>query len=122
MPFANKFFKRILITDNYEGLEPFYTRVFPSWDFAVQPVSAGRQWATIDPGIGPGGMVMSPAKLEPHGWLPYVLVESIHNTILTAMANGGTVVVPERELPGGGTFAIIADPDENRIGIYQERE
>lgn len=67
-----------------------------------------------------GGHVSSLGH-EPHNYtIFYVLVEDIQAAISKAEGLGGRKIVGPIPLPRGGTFAWIADPEGNTVGLYTE--
>lgn len=57
---------------------------------------------------------------EPHNYvMVYVEVDNILNYIEKATGLGGSVLIPQTEVPGQGSFAWIKDLDDNTIGLWQ---
>lgn len=54
-----------------------------------------------------------------HYTLFYVNVDDIEAYIAKAQGLGAKVVVPKVDIPGYGSFAWIADPDGNTVGLWQ---
>lgn len=51
----------------------------------------------------------------------YVKVDNIQATLDKVTRAGGTVIVPETEIPGGGgRFAQFTDPEGHILGVYAE--
>jgi predicted enzyme related to lactoylglutathione lyase len=48
----------------------------------------------------------------------YVMVEDLQAHLDKAVSLGGTALVPPTAISGGGHFAMFADLEGNRIGIY----
>jgi predicted enzyme related to lactoylglutathione lyase len=58
---------------------------------------------------------------EPHHYVTfYVAVDDLPAYLAKAEALGGKTLVPPVEIPTG-TFAWLADPDENIIGLWKPR-
>jgi len=50
----------------------------------------------------------------------YINVPSIDDSLQAVQANGGTVVMPKREIgPNMGWIALFNDPENNMIGLHQ---
>lgn len=57
---------------------------------------------------------------EPHNYvMMYVTVDDVKASVEKAVQLGGTELVPPTEIPGIGTFAWIADPDGNQVGLWK---
>jgi predicted enzyme related to lactoylglutathione lyase len=57
---------------------------------------------------------------EPHRYtIFYVQVEDIKASLHKAESLGGKTLVPPITLPGAGTFAWMADPEGNTVGLLQ---
>jgi hypothetical protein len=51
----------------------------------------------------------------------YIMVDSIAETLRRIEAAGGRVLKPRTAIgPGGGAFAVFADPVGNEFGLYEE--
>ncbi len=93
----------------------FYSKLF-GWKIeqsgAAQMVSAASD-------IGIGGHLSSLGH-EPHNYVTiYVLADDIPAMIKKAESLGGSVVIPETEVPDMGHFAWIKDIDKNTIGLWK---
>lgn len=85
---------------------------------------------TIDQ-MGPAGMITTGAESgitghitslghEPHHYVTvYAEVDDIGAYLERAEGLGGSVVVPENEVPGQGSFAWLKDLDGNIIGLWK---
>ena len=67
---------------------------------------------------GPLGGVMQLAAGAVPYWLPYVGTPDIEATVNSATKLGGTVVVPVTNLPHGGRYAVLTDPQGANFGVY----
>ena len=98
-------------------LQRFYSAVF-GWKVTTNPVGYGYvPVAPSAPVTLTGGVGTSPQK-QPLV-IFYVKVEDPMATLQRAEANGGRIVVPPTDVPGGVTFARLADPEGNVIGIVR---
>ncbi|HEY8424631.1 MAG TPA: VOC family protein [Limnochordales bacterium] len=75
-------------------------------------------FASSDAGVG-GHIVRWPHQ-EPTYVTFYVKVDDIKATVERVVKAGGTVLVPEGEIPGGGHFALFTDPEGHPMGVYTE--
>jgi predicted enzyme related to lactoylglutathione lyase len=96
--------------------QQFYTRMF---DWKMQ---AAGPAVMIDAG-GPGGIGGHITALghEPHNYVTvYVQVDDPKAYLEKAAALGGKTLVPPVEIPTG-TFAWMADPDGNIVGLWKPK-
>ncbi len=95
--------------------ESFYTQLFDWTSSDYGPIS--KKIATgSDSGINGH---LTALGHEPHNYvMVYVEVDDIKEHLERAAELGGSVVIPETEIPGGGRFAWFNDPDGNTIGLY----
>lgn len=57
---------------------------------------------------------------EPHNYVTiYVQVNDLQAYLTDASKLGGKTLVPPTEIPGMGSFAWLADPDGNIIGLWK---
>jgi predicted enzyme related to lactoylglutathione lyase len=68
-------------------------------------------------GIARAGIVEPRGTTPAPGWLPYVLVEDVPQTLQKVRAAGGKVVVEPRSDLLDGKLAVIADPSGGVIGV-----
>jgi uncharacterized protein len=90
--------------------------------FGWQITQAGPA-AMIDTGAGGGinGHITSLGH-EPHNYVTfYVTVDDIPTYLARAESLGGKTLVPPVEIPTG-TFAWLASPEGNFIGLWKARE
>ena len=68
---------------------------------------------------GDKGGIMNTSALGGRGWATfYVLVDDVDATVERATALGASVALPKTPM-GQGSFAHLADPQGNRIGVWQ---
>jgi uncharacterized protein len=67
-----------------------------------------------------GGGLMKMKEVKP-GQSPmiYIDVESIEPYLTKAVKVGGSVMIGKTEIPNMGWFAILLDPDQNGVGIFE---
>jgi predicted enzyme related to lactoylglutathione lyase len=100
---------------NRDQLTQFYAKLF---DWQMQPYGPA---AMIDTGAAAGinGHITALGH-EPHTYvLVYVQVDDLAASLTSAEALGGKTLVPPTEVPGMGSFAWIADPEGNTIGLWK---
>lgn len=92
----------------------FYSKLF---DWNIQP---GPMSSHIDPGEGIHGQILSLGH-EPHQYtIFYVQVEDVAESIEQTTALGGKAIVGPIDIPIG-TFAWVADPGGNTIGLWKPK-
>jgi len=70
---------------------------------------------------GPVGGIMRPGA-DAHGtsahWINYVGTANVDETAASAQRLGGRVVKGASDIPGGGRYAVLADPQGAVFGVY----
>jgi predicted enzyme related to lactoylglutathione lyase/uncharacterized protein YciI len=100
---------------NHEKLHDFYAELF-EWTITTLP---DMGYALIDTGTGIGGGIVDAAGAANDVTI-YVEVTDIDAQLARAQELGGRVVVPVTTIPDMVTFAQLADPDGNVIGLVQQ--
>lgn len=103
--------------DDFGEVQKFYTDLF-GWTF--EKIPGAFRYYKIDMGSdnNKGGMT---ARQDPeHTPVNYVKVASVRDALEKAEKLGAKVVVPRKPVPGTGWFAVLHDPNGNRIGLWQE--
>lgn len=110
-----------LMTSDPEAAKAFYGKVVgwttQSWDKAPDYI----MWMTEQGPIG--GVMAVPEEAKAMGagpqWTAYVGVEDVDGTAAKAETLGGKVLKPGSDLPDGGRFAVLADPQGAVFGVHQ---
>jgi uncharacterized protein len=76
-----------------------------------------KRWVLAAEGIARAGIVVLPPGKVGAGWLPYILVEDVPETLDRVRSAGGKVVVAPRPDLLDGKVAVIADPKGGVVGI-----
>lgn len=87
--------------EKMEGLD--YWRVQPTSEH-ITPMHGGLTYRAI-PGL--------------NGWMMFVKVASIDETVARAQEMGGSIVRPKTAVPRTAWVTILADPAKNIFGIWQ---
>jgi uncharacterized protein len=100
-------------TNFYTQLFGWTTQEFPMPEFTYTVVSAAGA------NTGQGGIMPLPpsAKGMPPAWISYVTVDNVDTTAKQAEKLGGKIIVPPRDIPEVGRFAVIQDPQGAAIAI-----
>lgn len=100
-----------LMTTDVPAAKAFYSRLF-GWD--MRDEDTGEMTYTVlkagEKEVG-GIMAYPPGEdANPTAWGSYVTVDDVDKRIVKAEQLGGKVVLPAREIPNVGRFAVISDP------------
>ncbi|MFD5214478.1 VOC family protein [Microbacterium sp. NPDC058345] len=94
----------------------FYSGLF-GWNIAEMPGFEGYPMWSAPNGISGGGLAPRDADFtQPRS---YVEVDSIDDTIAAAKDAGGTVAMEKQSITDTSSWAVIVDPDGNRIGLFE---
>lgn len=66
---------------------------------------------------GPIGATVEARNGTPH-WLPYVGTPNVDATVEAATRLGASVTTPPTDIPSGGRYAVLADPQGAAFGIH----
>ncbi|MDQ1423305.1 MAG: uncharacterized protein QOD72_803 [Acidimicrobiaceae bacterium] len=108
-----------IVSPDAERARAFYTDLF-GW----ATIDIGDPTYTmIDTGAGTdaiGGGIGSPQRdTDPGGTKIYMRVDDLKSFLDRAAQLGGRTVVPPTPLPGDlGSFAVLADPDGQLVGLW----
>jgi predicted enzyme related to lactoylglutathione lyase len=73
-----------------------------------------------------GGLWQLPAELASQGvppnWLPYISTDDVDETVGEATQLGARVVVPPKDIPNMGRFAVLADPQGAMFALYKSTQ
>jgi predicted enzyme related to lactoylglutathione lyase len=105
--------------DEPEKLAAFYGTLF---DWRMEQAEGLDYWRIHldpdDPGSVGGGLTYRP-RADPKGWLQFVNVESVDNSIALAERMGAKVMRPKTAVPRTAWVAVLADPSGNMFAIWQ---
>ena len=103
--------------DNPEALQEFYSKMF-NWTFEKIPGDFRYYKINMGQDSPKGGLT---ARQDPeHTPVNYVKVESVDSSLAQAEKLGAKLVVPKKPVPGAGWFAVVHDPQGNRLGLWEE--
>lgn len=104
--------------DNMERAINFYKDMF-DWKFEETAIGNSPYYAITTPGGGvPGGLISR--QHENHSWTNYITVDDCEAYLEQAKELGAKVVLDLSTLPGQGYYALLADPDGNVFGLWEE--
>ncbi len=112
-----KFVWHELLTSDTAGAGAFYPKVV-SWK--SQPWERDPSYTLWMGKNGPVGGVASldDATGGPR-WLAYVGVEDVHGAVAQAKSMGAKVLKDVTDMPGTGTYAVLADPQGAEFAVYK---
>jgi len=118
---ANPFVHVELNTTDVAKAKSFYGKLF-DWKLEDMPMTDGT-YTMIKVGEGTGGGLMKhPIPGAPSAWLAYVLVDDVKAATGKAKSLGATVLKDVTEVPGMGSFSLIADPTGAALGMWQTKK
>ena len=118
---ANPFVHIELNTTDVAKAKSFYGKLF-KWKLKDMPMPGGA-YTMIEVGEGTGGGLMKhPVPGAPSTWLAYVLVDDVKAATGKAKSLGATIYKDVTEVPGMGSFSIIADPTGAALGLWQTKK
>ena len=111
-----------LSTADPEGSRTFYSKLF-GWtaDVIPDPQAGGYGFFNLD-GKMVGGVGPVQSKDQPTAWASYIHVSDAAGAVAKARQAGGNVLVEPMDVMGQGKMAIIADPSDAVIGVWQPAE
>lgn len=95
---------------------PFYEALF---DWAIARDDRGYGLVQTGSGIGiGGGLLETPDGVPPYVTV-YVQVDDLDKYLIQTEELGGKRIMEPMPIEGVGSFAMVADPDGNAIGLLQ---
>ena len=114
---ANPFVHIELSTDDLGKAKTFYGALL-GWNLKDEEMPDGT-YTMIDVGEGTGGgMVQGMNPGAPPAWMPYIGVDDVKASTEKVKALGGKVHRDVTEIPGMGSFSIVADPSGAVFGLW----
>lgn len=96
----------------------FYSELF-GWTFQDMPMPEGTYTVYMTREGAVGGGIWNPPEGMPRQTVNYVAVDDLAASVAGVKANGGQVYLERQDVPGMGSFSIVADPDGNCFGLWQ---
>ncbi|NJD58619.1 MAG: VOC family protein [Anaerolineales bacterium] len=105
-----------LAAKDRKALSKFYADVF-GWE--IEHID-GMNYTTFKAGDGVGGGFNPVTDQNPAGTvIVYINTDDVTASLNQVMKAGGTILVPEMEIPNTGKFGIFRDPQGNMIGLFK---
>ncbi len=118
---ANPFVEFELNTTDVAAAKAFYGRLF-DWSFQGDPMGSDPYIEVDTSGEAAGGIVKNPVAGDPSAWIPYVAVDDVAEATQKARSLGATIWKGATDIPGRGTYSIIADPTGAVLGLWTSSE
>jgi hypothetical protein len=101
--------------DEPERLAALYRELF-GWRIEQAP---GVDYWRIEGELGAVGGVARRPPFEVQGWLAYVQVPSVSESISVTERHGGRVLKPRTAVPRTAWYAVLADPAGNAFAVWE---
>ncbi len=111
-----KFVWHELLSADAAAATAFYTKVV-AWK--TQPWEQDASYSMWVAKNGPVGGIASLGGAAPPHWLPYIGVNDVAATAETAKSLGGRVLKEKTDMPNGGSYAVLADPQGAEFAVYK---
>jgi uncharacterized protein len=105
-----------LNTTDLPKAKDFYQKLF-DWQLEDMP-DGNYTMIRVGEGTG-GGMMKNPIPGAPSFWLSYVLVDDIQASTKKAKSLGASVMKDVTEIPGYGSFSVLADPTGAHFALWK---
>lgn len=115
-----------LMTTNPDAAQDFYTKLIGWGTGPFEGHENGMPYTMWTAGEKPiGGLMELPEQARKGGapphWMGYVGVEDVAATAAEAAQLGACALVPATDIPGAGTFAVLADPQGAVFALYSTK-
>ena len=113
-----------LMTTDQEAAKQFYTELF-SWKFQDMPVDTGGVYSMAFKGERPvAALFATPDDMQevPPHWSSYITTDDLEATVQSWQDHGGTVEMPICEIMDSGRMAMVKDPTEAIVGLWQAKD
>jgi predicted enzyme related to lactoylglutathione lyase len=108
-----------LLTGDAGAAAAFYGRVVPWKTQAWEADPSYSMWVAQN---GPVGGIASLGEASTPRWLAYIGVSDVEATLESAESLGARIVKGATEIPNGGVYALLADPQGAEFGIYKSSQ
>ena len=113
-----------LMTTDQEAAKQFYAELF-SWTFQDMPVDTGGVYSMAFKGDRTVAALFARpddmAQVPPH-WSSYITVRDLETTVQRWQDQGGAVVMPICDIMDSGRMAMVKDPTDAIVGLWQAKE
>lgn len=114
---GNPFVHVELSTDDLAKAKKFYKGLF---DWKLDDMNGGGPpYTMVFVGKGTGGGMQTKSPQAPTGWLPYVEVADVKQTLAKAVKAGGRVAFDYHPIGEYGAIGIFVDPTGATLGVWE---
>lgn len=107
------------VTDDHEAIGQFYHKLF-GWQIQQMPE---MNYATFDPGDGPGGGFAPVSEECPPGRVMVSVASAdVDGDLRRVEQFGGKVLEWCTEIPGIGYYGVFQDPSGNQVSLFKPLE
>ena len=110
-----------LMTNNVDACGKFYATVL-GWTPEAMQMGPGMTYTMFKTGgKGAAGMMaLAPDMKVPPSWLCYFSVADTDATVKKAGELGGKTIVPAKDIPKMGRYAVLTDAQGAAFGVFQQ--
>jgi uncharacterized protein len=123
-PTLGRFSWHELMTTDYQKAYDFYRKLFGWEKTGEMDMGGGNKYLMYGKGQPFGGIFNRHGdmmNMRPF-WLVYIYVKDVKKAVDVATRNGAFVQRPPMEVPGGGTIAILGDPQGAAFALHSSTE
>jgi predicted enzyme related to lactoylglutathione lyase len=119
-PVLGRFSWHELMTTDYRKAFDFYQKLFGWEKTGEMDMGGGNTYLMYGKGQPFGGIFNRHGDMMsmPPFWMVYIYVKDVRKAVEIATKNGASVHRPPMEIPGGGTIAILADPQGAAFALH----
>ena len=119
-PVLGRFSWHELMTTDYRKAFDFYQKLFGWEKTGEMDMGGGNMYFMYGKGQPYGGIFNRHGDMMsmPPFWMVYIYVKDVRKAVEIATKNGASVHRPPMEVPGGGTIAILADPQGAAFALH----
>jgi len=122
-PVLGRFSWHELMTTDYQKAFEFYKKLFGWEKTGEMDMGGGNMYSMYGKGGKPYGGIFNRhgdmMSMRPF-WLVYIFVKDVKKAVDTAVKGGAMVQRPPMEIPGGGTIAILGDPQGAAFALHAD--
>jgi predicted enzyme related to lactoylglutathione lyase len=107
-----------LFTSDPERSRAFYRELF-GWTPDEADPRFGGYFNFTKNGVRIAGAMQNDGSGQPDGWNVYLATDDAEKTVAAATENNGQVIVPPMAVADLGTMAVVTDPGQAAIGMWQ---
>jgi predicted enzyme related to lactoylglutathione lyase len=118
---AGEFFWLDLFTTDLATAANFYQGL-AGYEVHEREIGNLSRWVLASGGYARAGIDPLPEQVDRPGWLAYILVDNVADTLKRVVPAGGKILVEPQAALLEGRLAVLADPSGGVIGILEWSE